>query len=276
MRGAHHDVALRALGREVLVDDTQRARVHGHRRHVFAGQVLVGVPAAAHRRVLLGHQAHDLVAEQPAQVQFARRLQPVADDEVDIAGGEVAAVVVVLVQRHQLQAHARGAVFHLRHQRRQEQRVEVVAGRDAEGQRAGRGVEAGAARRTCMRAEQALGLLQHARGRVQQLQGGLGGPHLLAGPHQQRVARQRPQALELRADGGLRAGQPHGGARNAAFGDHGVQDPDEMEVDGVEIGPPHHMNPRIASILASVYTRERTAVPYGSTPSTHRARIHAA
>ena len=87
-----------------------------------------------------------------------------------------------------------------------------------------------------MWAEELLGVLQHALGRAQQLQGHGGGLHLLAGAHQQRIAGELAQPPQLRADGGLCAGQPDGGARDAAFVDHRVQDPDEVKLDGVESG----------------------------------------
>jgi hypothetical protein len=206
---------------------------------MLAVQVLLHRPAAAGGgRVVVGHQAHHLVADQPAQVQLFRRPQPVADDQVDIAGGQVAAVVELARQRHQFEPHARRRALDVRHQRRQEQRVEVVAGGHAEGGLAGRGVEGRAAQAA---AEQPVGPLQHLRRRLQQLQRRRGGLHAMAGAHQQRVTRQRTQPPQLGADGRLGAVQPQGRTRDAAFGDQGVQDPDEVEVDGRHFGPAGHI-----------------------------------
>lgn len=120
-----------------------------------------------------------------------------------------------------------------RHQHRQEQRIEVVAGGDAELD-LGRAGREGAG--TGLAAEELLGAAQQRLGRRHQLQRNLGGHHAGAGAHQQRVADQRTQPAKLRADLRLRGGQAHRGTRDAAFGNHGVKDPDEMKLDGVENG----------------------------------------
>ena len=63
---------------------------------------------------------------------------------------------------------------------------------------------------------------------------GIRGHHAGARAHQKRVARQFTQALQRRRHSRLVHPQPDGGARDAAFGQHGVQDPDQVEVYLVE------------------------------------------
>ena len=53
------------------------------------------------------------------------------------------------------------------------------------------------------------------------------GRHAGAAAHQQRVAAEQAQPLELGAHGRLAQPQADGGARDAAFSDHGVEDADE-------------------------------------------------
>ena len=238
MGRAHHDAALQALRREVLVDHAGGAAVQRGRGDVVGGEVALGGPLArlARRGVVVGHQAHDLVAQQAAQVQFGRGLQPVADDQVDLRARQGAAVVVVGRQRRDGQVHARRRAVQAADQAGQEQRVEVVARGDAELQRAGGGVEAAGD----APAEQGLGAGQQLRGRVQQLQGHRGGGHAGAGAHQQRVTDQLAQPPQLGGDRRLGAVQPQGGARDAAFTDHGVEDPHELEFDLVEGGALRH------------------------------------
>jgi hypothetical protein len=116
----------------------------------------------------------------------------------------------------------------VRHQHRQEQRVHVVAGGNAEG-------GGGRLRLEATRvAEQHLGRAKNAGRGLDHSQPRVGGHHARARAHQQRVARQLAQALERRRHGRLVHAQADGGARDAAIGQHGVQNPYEMEVDLVE------------------------------------------
>ena len=85
-------------------------------------------------------------------------------------------------------------------------------------------------------------------GRLQQAQGDVGGRHGLPGAHQQRVARELAQPLELGTHGRLAAVQADGRPGNAAFGDHGVEDPDEGQVDLVENSVLIHMDTLMALI----------------------------
>src|SRR5262245_66151644 len=65
----------------------------------------------------------------------------------------------------------------------------------------------------------------------------------------------------MRAHGRLGQVELHGGTRNASFGDHGVQHPDEMKLDLVEIGAQRHIAFSIPSIDILVYTGGRDALP---------------
>ena len=73
-------------------------------------------------------------------------------------------------------------------------------------------------------------------------------PEDLARGPLQRIASQIAQALERRADRRLVHAQADGGARNTAFGQHGMQDPDQVEVDLVEDCRVSHTGMDIATI----------------------------
>ncbi len=261
VRALHDNVTAQAQRGEVLVDHARRIAVQRRGRDMLALQIALGRPGArrhARGRVILGHQADDLVGHQPAQVQLARRLQPVADHQVDLPLRQAAPVVEGARQRQQLEPRLRRLVLEMRHQLGQEQRVEVVARGDAEGQRRLGGREAA---RAGPGAEQPVGVLQQAAGRLQQLQGRLGGRHAVARAHQQRIAGERAQPLELGAHRRLRAAQAHGGTGDAAFGDQGLQHPDEMKLDLVEIAALRHIASMIGVIRHTVSTSHRIGVP---------------
>jgi hypothetical protein len=78
------------------------------------------------------------------------------------------------------------------------------------------------------------------------------GARPLARTHQQGVARQLAQPLELRADRRLRTLQLERGAGDTAFGDEHVQDPDEMKLDLVQMWALRHTLPLMAVMGASV------------------------
>ena len=239
MRAAHDDAPAQAEAVEVFVDDAVAAGVQRGRGDVVGLQIVRGRPlvGAARGEVVGADEADDLVGEQPADVQLGGRLQPVADDQIDLAAGEPGAVVELGRQRVDGDAGAGRLLAQPGDEGGQEERVDVVAGGDAELDlgRAGReGAAAGLA------AEELLGAAQQGFGRLHQLQRDLGRHHAAARPHQQRVADQCAQPLELCADDRLGGGQVHRGPRDTAFGDHGVEDPDEMKLDGVENGAARH------------------------------------
>jgi hypothetical protein len=107
--------------------------------------------------------------------------------------------------------------------------------------------------RARMPGEQALGLVQQVGRRLQQRECRLGRRHAGAGAHEQRIAGELAQAAQLRAHRRLRAVQPQGCARNAAFVDHGVQDPHEMELDLVEFLAARHSALNIVIMNICVY-----------------------
>ena len=84
-----------------------------------------------------------------------------------------------------------------------------------------------------------------------------------------RVAGQLAQALERRADGRLVHAQADGGARNAAFGQHGVQDPDRDGGLSCRKGLVSHTFVCIASHMRAVMLRREPLV----VPSWHMPRF---
>ena len=127
-----------------------------------------------------------------------------------------------------LDARERRLALDVGHQARQEGWVQVVAGGDAEGGRAGARVE------LARLGEQRLGGAQDVGRGLHHAARGVGGHHGGAVAHQQRVARQLAQALERGRHGRLVHAQSNGRARDAALGQHGVQHADEVQVDAVE------------------------------------------
>jgi hypothetical protein len=75
---------------------------------------------------------------------------------------------------------------------------------------------------------------QQRVGRAHELLGSFGGHHGLACTHQQGVFRELAQAAQLGAYRRLGAAQALGGAGDAAFGDHGVKDADQMQLNVIE------------------------------------------
>ena len=227
MRTAHRDVARQAKRHQMIVDHPGRGAlrtgVQRHRRDVFAGQIALCRPGAraggAHHRVVFGHQADNLVGHQRPQVQLVRRLEPVADHQIDLAGRQTAPVVKFPGQWQQFQPHQRRGLLDVRDQLGQEQRVQVVTCSDTKSCVAGKGVETALAR---MLAEQPVRVLEHPAGRLKQFQRRRSRQHVATRPHQQRVTRQCAQPFQLGTDSGLRAVQAHGGPGNAAFGDQCV------------------------------------------------------
>ncbi len=124
---------------QVFVDDTARftvgVGVQRHRRDMFTSEVAFRGPAAragARDRVLFGDEADDFVRHELAQVQFAGRLEPVADHQVRLASGQAAPVVEAARERHQFKPYLRREALDPRYEFGQEQRVEVIACGDAE------------------------------------------------------------------------------------------------------------------------------------------------
>ena len=235
MRAARRHLALQAHAGQLVVDHAARARIGGRGRDVLGLQPLGRIPAAAHGRVLGADQADHLVLEQAGHVQALRRLGPVADHHVHIALGQLHFVVRVAVERQDVHGAAGRLGLEMGHQARQEQRVQVVAGGDAEGARGGAGIE------MARIAEQALGRAQDVGGRLHHAQPRLGGLHVGARAHQQRIARQVAQALERSGHRRLVHAQAQCGTRDAALGQHRVQHPDQMQINLVEQGLVAHV-----------------------------------
>ena len=143
-------------------------------------------------------------------------------------------VIRVGRQRADLDLAQRGLGLDLRHQLRQEQRVEVVACGDTEGVACGLRIEPPRV------SEQDLGRTQDTCAGLQHAQAAFGRCHARAGAHQQWVIRQVAQTLERSRHRRLVHAQTDGGPRYAAFSEHGVQDPYEMEVYLVEKGLVSH------------------------------------
>jgi len=124
---AHHDVARQAAACEMLVDHAARAAEcrrgatcsqPGTSRRSSRG------PRHPHDRVVFGHQADDLVAHQLAQVQLSGRLEPIADDQVDLAGGQTAPIVRTRPTAAEARAASAAPPSQMRHQLGQEERIE--------------------------------------------------------------------------------------------------------------------------------------------------------
>ena len=266
MRATHRDAAREALGGEVLVDHAARTGVKRHRCDVLTVEVLPLVPrprTQAHDGVILGDQAHHLVAQQPAQVQFTRGFEPVADDQVHLAGGQAAPIVELGRQRMQFERRVWREALHAGNEFGQEQRVEVVARGDPEGRCAGDRLEAVAAH---ARAEQSLGFVEQLDRRLRQCQRRLRRRHAVARTHQQRVTGQRTQPLELGADDRLRALELQGRPGDAAFGDEHVQDPYEMQLNVVEARALCHKVGPIPAMRTIVYAERADGLPLRELP----------
>ena len=96
--------------------------------------------------------------------------------------------------------------------------------------------------------KQYLGAAQDAGARRYHAQTGCGGDQSATGTHQQGVLREFAQALERGTDRRLVHAQTDGRARNTAFRQHGMQDPDQMQVDPVENGMVSHTGGSMALI----------------------------
>ncbi len=167
-------------------------------------------------------------------MQVARRQRPVADDHVHVALGQVVAVVGIGRERVDLDRAVRRQALDLRDQLGQEQRVQVVAGGQAEGVVGGGGVEAAGV------GKQHLGAAQDVGRRFDHAQPGHRGHHAGARAHQKRVAGEFAQALERRTDRRLVHAQAQRRTRHAALGQHGVQHADQVQINLVEHGHVFH------------------------------------
>ena len=96
MRATHRDVALQPQRVQVLVNHafgTGVGRRGGDMLGFQPGREVGGAPAAPHRRVVVRHHTHHLVAKQAAHVQVVWRRGPVTNHDVNLALSQLGAVV---------------------------------------------------------------------------------------------------------------------------------------------------------------------------------------
>ncbi|MCY1370075.1 hypothetical protein D9M69_571490 [compost metagenome] len=177
------------------------------------------------QRVVLAHEAHQVVFEQQRQVQPVGRLRPVADDDVKLTLGQRALVVVGDAQRVHHQPRMRRLGAEPRGHVGQEAHRQVVGQREVEGHCARGGLELLRAR------EHAVDLEQRAARAVAQLQRPLGRHHAAALAHEDGVGKHLAQPAQGGADGGLGLVHAHCHAGDAAFGHQGDQHAQQVGVD---------------------------------------------
>jgi hypothetical protein len=132
-------------------------------------------------------------------------------------------------QRQHAQCRQRALGLDRRHQRRHQQRRGGVGHRDAERHRVALGVELARRDRLAQRRQR----LPHLR---PQALGQRGGPHALRGAREEVVVQRLAQAPDGVAHRRLRHRQRRGGARQAALGHRGIEDAQQVQVEGAEVG----------------------------------------
>ena len=139
----------------------------------------------------------------------------------------------MLLEGADLQPDAGRLALQARQQTGQHGERHEVVGHDHEVAVAVAGSNAAGGARVCSTASSAA-----RTGRTSD-EGALCRDHAAAPPDQQRITEQRAQLPERIADGRLRQPEARAGAAHAALGEEGVQDRQQVQVDGADI---HGMN----------------------------------
>ena len=174
------------------------------------------------------HEAHVGIAEKRGAAHRGAQRGEEADRQVERAGRQRGGDILD-VQARRFQPHAGGFALHPLDQRRQE--LDLAEVRHVEAERAGRGgrVEARAV------GERRLEQRQRLPHRPGQLAGEGRRVHAARGAQEERVAEERPQPRERVGHRRLRQAQARRGGRDAALVQHGVEHPQQVEIDVLNI-----------------------------------------